>query len=82
MAAYGVVSSTSSSFWLPLPLFIVFPGVPNDKKEAEDAKYQCSNGGEPVVLLTVVCEEGGVRTRYARYGRRGEEQGEGLLQYS
>jgi hypothetical protein len=70
---YGVVSSTSSSFWLPQPPFIVLLGVPDDKPEAGDAKYQCSNDGELVVLLTVVREEGEVRTRYARHGWRGEE---------
>lgn len=73
VTVYGVASSTSSSFWLPLPLFVVIPCVTDDKREAEDTKYQCSNDSEPVVLLTVVREEGEDRMGYAWYRRRVEE---------
>jgi hypothetical protein len=60
----------------------VFPDAPDDKREASGAKYQWSDDDEPVVPLTVVCEEVEVGREYARYGRRGEELDDGLLRYS
>jgi len=73
-AVASVASSTSFLLFLPPPpLFVVFPDVRDNKRDAGGAKYQWPDDGKPVVPLTVVFEEVEVGTEYAGHGRRGEQ---------